>query len=369
MRWPEPDVFAPGTSWRDPQEESEAGWADEQEAATPEFKMPPSPAGASETMDETLERIRRYVTRNARSPEETDPPVEEPAPKRPVAPIPSKHRKPKRADLDRDLREKYHDDVRVFKEDEHEISYTVNKNWILPYAEVQRDLWTLFQLHYDIASLVLNQRMSTTAYSCIKERVIAKSDTSLSGYVLNTDLVTDYSSRHFLVLAPSSKERKELALGTGKDATWATIRDKTNWAAKHVNEIRKEHRGLSDYSTAKQVEDIAESMRRALNLPTAPARLAALERIPKSIYIDTRSSLGRPINWHGFPINPNQGDTAYFRLVGGTWILAIKKTNDAQEIPENDETDGKRGGEACTSVRDRMTVQLLPNDPDGETHH
>jgi hypothetical protein len=259
-----------------------------------------------------VQSLKEYVAQRSAEAEQSEP--ARPAAAVAPSPIGTRSRAPfvprklSRAELDEHERQTYHPTPKVDREDDTGISYRVNKNWMFPYEHTHKQLVVLTQLFYDVAPLVLKKKMSTSVYvSNVLERIIVK-DNSSTLIDLDTSTIDLYSSRQMLVL------------------TSPGIGQKRNWVRQQVNHLRREHPGLARYSTAMQVEYLAQNFKRALCLRTVEARAAALKELPNSFRVDTRSKLGRPANWLGFPVNPPQGAVAYFRRQPhGAWVLWIQK--------------------------------------------
>ena len=201
-------------------------------------------------------------------------------------------------------------------------TYAVNQAWLAPYVKAHQDLVLLIQLCYDIAPRIFSNKMSTTVYNNLYSNIVI--DISLSSYEIDTKIIDTYSSRQFVHLGVSVKKRRNIDFTQpGSDADWATIRTKTNWASTEVNKLRKQHPVFESHTTAKQVEYLANDLGKALCLPRDD-RDAAIKRLPESFRVDTRSKLGRPTRWSGFPVNPPQGSAAYFRKQNGKWVLWVE---------------------------------------------
>jgi hypothetical protein len=212
------------------------------------------------------------------------------------------------AELDEAARLIYHPEERVIHEDSAGITYAVNKSWIADYAVLHRGLFELSQLLYDIAPRVLSGEMSTSVYINRIYRDILIIDENLHvSLTINSSILKRYSGRRKLILD------KQYSIG-----------EKRNWVKQQACALRKAHPGLLRCTTAKQVEHVAQEFMSALRLGTNE-RHTALQRIPYSILVDTRSKLGRPRTWYGFPVNPPQGSKAYFRCPNGTWVLWVSK--------------------------------------------
>jgi len=215
--------------------------------------------------------------------------------------------------------------IQVVHEDTAGISYAVNQHWIADYAELHRGLVELCQLLYDIAPLVLLGKMSTTVYmNEIYKDILVMDQYSNRSLSINSTIHNLYSGRHKLILDKP------------------TIGEKRNWVKKQACSLRNEHPGLLRCTTAKQIEDVAQSMMRALRLGTTTARYAALKSIPDSILVDTRGKLGRTRTWYGFPVDPPQGSKAYFRRVNGSWVLWVAKpTRNRTQLSAQNPTTGQ----------------------------
>jgi hypothetical protein len=154
--------------------------------------------------------------------------------------------------------------------------------------------------------------MSPSVLTSLKREVITTKD-GVSH--INHELLDIYRGRHFLIFD------RDLRPG-----------DKTDWARRQVSEIRRLNQQLSHWTTAKQLENIAHGMFLILTKEDPDKQRAGLDGLKGKIYIDTRSSLGRPKAWTGMPVTPLPHAKASFqRLPNDQWTLWIERAG----VPES----------------------------------
>jgi hypothetical protein len=225
----------------------------------------------------------------------------------------------------------YHPAPEVLHADERGVTYRVNPNAIGRHLDVHRDFVDLFQFFHDIKPVLDRGRMSTTALSHVLDEL---EDRYLEDeqVVLDRKLLERLSGRHFLLLATSNQvtalqETHKAGLVPG------SIRFKANWARSQTAQMRKRLPNHQKTSTAKQLDWIAEMHVNALRQPTIARRANALERIKKTMLVDTRSQAGAPKHLRRYlPIDPPQGSTAYLNewspSTWGLWIANQASSNE-----------------------------------------
>ena len=141
---------------------------------------------------------------------------------------------------------------------------------------------------------------------------------------VNYLVTNEYSSRHALRPYPGHRERSKLNFDSSqKQATWPTIQKRANWARVPVREIRMSSEFFKRFTMSTQIDGIAKDLVWILNNVKEEERKARIEGIANSFLIDTRSKLGRPAAWDGFPQKLESGSTAYMRLEDGEWVLFV----------------------------------------------
>jgi len=295
---------------------------------------PPDDAGATFEQFEGVQEFRSWLEEGAERPpgpnqlRRSAPPLPpEPPPAAFDPPIADRKLEDKAADKaakERYWRERMHPTPEIVEQDEQGTTYRLNKNWVTPYVDVQREFVVLTQFFYDLAPWVLSDKMSTTVYVDIKKLLITYDSNNTKIHYLNSNLIDLYSSRHSLSLAPPSRIRSTLDWESVTPvADWLTIREKTNWTRTQVNEIRKSVWDYSHYGTAIQVEHLANDFCKALRLPSPEQPKAAIDKLGDSIRVDTRSKSGRPKDWYELPLDPPQKSVAYLRKRFNDWTLWI----------------------------------------------
>lgn len=148
------------------------------------------------------------------------------------APEPSRDEK-----LHSRLRDLHHHRAQPLVDNAESSVWAIDRDWMRPLAKAHRHLVELFQLLYDVATLELSTRMSTTAVDVLIEEVLPPTEE------LNYPLLHEFSSRHFISLGSST----------------GTIRQKTNWARSHLYRLRKSSAFLSNHTSAKQIDAMQRS--------------------------------------------------------------------------------------------------------------
>jgi hypothetical protein len=282
----------------------------------------------SESDPEEAARAVREVLRDSNSSSASSPrpirPAHQHTPVKTITPLIERNE-------DHYWRDFHHPSVEVLKADTQGTTYRVNKHAFERHLDVHRDFVDMFQMLYDLKPIIDNRRMSTTGYMKVLEELEEKYFET-DQLFLDRDLLQRFSGRHLLSLSTSSvRSTSTVPAPSTSGSPSLTIRTKANWARSETATMRNRLPKHKAASTAKQIDWIAEMHVRALRLPSYE-RQPALDRIKKTILIDTRSAAGLPRHMRDLPISPPQGSFASLNEWSpGVWGLWIRTTESTAE--------------------------------------